>query len=232
LFLFGVLVLGLAVGLAAGGRLRGLLLERFRFVGLLPAWLAIVALPQVLVLAGFQDWPTGTVLTVARLALAAVGCGLPVLFLLLNLIPSGSARSARRPPVRPADRVGLSLMLVGAVATAVVVLANGGAMPVDPGLLDWIDNPAEQYGLLHGLYLDRTLVGPGTVLPWLARTIPLPVLPADPPFLSPGEIVAAVGLLLLVLSSMSPYDRWNASDRAVSPPRFPRRRRSRGRRRS
>jgi len=225
-FLFSIAILGAVVGLAAGGRLRGLLLEKLRFVGLLPVWLVLAVIPQVLVMAGFEDWPSGAALVAIRTAHASLVFGVAVLFLVLNLIPW------KRPSVDAADRAGLGLLLLGVAGMAAVVLANQGTMPVSVDLLLSTDNPALKYGLMHGSYLDRSLVGPGTVLPWLAWTIPLPLLPADPPYLSLGTLVAAAGLLVLVLTLMRPYGRRSSGERTFSPRLSRSRRPLRGRRRS
>lgn len=232
MFLLAVLLASTAVGLLAGGRLRGLLLERLRWIPLLPAWMALSVLPAGLVLAGFADWPTGDALIRLRTAYVSLLLGLPALFLALNLLPPPRNAPAWRLPLRAADAVGIVAMLLGVFAQGAVMLANGAVMPVHPDVLARLGNPAAQYGLSAGLYLDRALVGPDTVLPWLARTIPLPLAPIDPPFLSPGEIAVAVGLCILVLSLMRPYDRWKASAGPVIPPRPRNRRPRRGRRRS
>jgi len=236
LFLYAVLLLGAVVGLVAGGRPRGLLLEKLRFVGLLPLWLVLAAVPQVLAMLGFADWPSGPMLVALRTAHAAVVHGLSALFLLLNLVPWKARAGTSDHPVRPSvdgvDRAAIALLLVGIAATGTAVLANGGAMPVSADILLRTDNPALQFGLLHGYYLDRTLIGPDTVLPWLARTIPLPLLPADPPYVSPGELVTAVGLLALVLTLMRPYGRRTTGGPPISPRRFRSRRPRRGRRRA
>ena len=228
LFLFSVLVLGLIAGLAAGGRLRGLLLERFRKNWLLILWLATLAEPYVLVAAGFTAWPTGAVLDAVRTAYSGLCYLLPLGYLVWNLFSPRGPSPDGRPHLLALDRTGVALMLAGTLSMAVVVLANGGAMPVSTLILSSTDNPAMQYGLTSGLYLDRKVIGPDTLLPWLARTIPLPLLPADPPYLSVGEIVAGSGLLLLVLSLMRPFDRWRIRERPLTPPRRRSRRPARG----
>jgi hypothetical protein len=232
LFLFAVLVLGLVAGLVAGGRLRGLLLERFRQTWLLVLWLAAAAAPSVLVVAGFTAWPTGSVLVAVRTAYAGLCYLLPLGYLFWNLVSPRTDSPGGRPHLRALDRAGVALMLAGTLSMTVVVLANGGAMPVSALILSSTDNPAMQYGLTSGLYLDRSVIGPDTLLPWLARTLPLPLLPADPPYLSLGEIVFGAGLLLLVLSLMRPFDRWRGRERPLTPPRRRSRRPARGLRRS
>ena len=233
MFLLAILFLSAIVGLAAGGHPRGLLLERFRHPWLLACWLVVAAVPSLLVLVGFTAWPAGSTLFLIRSGYALISYGIPAYFLAVNLLPSEKVAASRvQPPLDLLNRAGVALTLLGVLATAAVVLSNSGAMPVSTDLLTHTDNPALQYGLSQGLYLDRVLIGPDTVLPWLARTIPLPLLPADPPYLSIGEIIVAAGLAWLVLSLMRPFDRWRRKEAGVNPPRRRSRRPLRGRRRS
>jgi hypothetical protein len=227
-FLFAVLVLGIGFGFVFGGRFRGLLLERFRMTWLLVLWLVAAGAPVALVASGFEGWPTGAPLVALRTAYSGLCYLLPLGYLAWNLFSPRDASHDGAPHLRALDRAGVALILAGTLAMAVVVIANGGAMPVSALILASSDNPAMQYGLSTGLYLDRSVIGPGTVLPWLARTMPLPLLPADPPFLSLGEIVAGSGLLLLVLSLMRPFDRWRGRERPITPPRRRSRRPARG----
>jgi hypothetical protein len=92
---------------------------------------------------------------------------------------------------------GVWLVSVGAAMNLVVILANGARMPVAPDLAGVL----VQRGHL-GQYV---LMGPGTNLNWLADWIgfPWPVRGAY----SPGDLVIAVGIGIVVLFATLPQPR-------------------------
>jgi hypothetical protein len=92
---------------------------------------------------------------------------------------------------------GVWLVSVGAAMNLVVILANGARMPVAPALAGVL----VQRGHL-GQYV---LMGPGTNLNWLADWIgfPWPVRGAY----SPGDLVIAVGIGIVVLFATLPPPR-------------------------
>jgi uncharacterized protein DUF5317 len=91
---------------------------------------------------------------------------------------------------------GAWVVTVGAAMNLIVILANGARMPVAPALAGVL----VQRGHL-GQYV---LMGPGTNLNWLADWIgfPWPVRGAY----SPGDVVIAVGIGIVVLFATFPRD--------------------------
>jgi hypothetical protein len=92
---------------------------------------------------------------------------------------------------------GVWVVSVGAAMNLIVILANGARMPVAPALAGVL----VQRGHL-GQYV---LMGPGTNLNWLADWIgfPWPVRGAY----SPGDLVIAVGIGIVVLFATLPQPR-------------------------
>jgi hypothetical protein len=77
---------------------------------------------------------------------------------------------------------GASLIALGSFLNAIVTVVNGG-MPVDPGALAASGKPAPSDGL-------HVLLGPGTVLPFLADVLLVPLVNN---IYSVGDVVLAVG---------------------------------------
>ena len=91
---------------------------------------------------------------------------------------------------------GMPVVLVGLLANLLVIGLNGGRMPATiPALL-----ATGQSGLITMLQAHEdpghVLVDAGTRLPWLADWIPLN--PLNHKVVSPGDIVAALGLVITV----------------------------------
>jgi hypothetical protein len=102
------------------------------------------------------------------------------------------------------DRLpGIWLVTAGGLANLTVILANGGRMPV----------AAELAGALvqRGHIGQYTLLGPGTNLSFLADWISISPIPEA---YSPGDLVIALGIALVVLLGVRPL---NASKQLVGP---------------
>ena len=107
MFILYALVLGIAIGYIAGGRLEGLATLGFRWAPVMLAGLAV----QIAVFGPLE----GTI--------GALGTPLYVASTIAVLV--AVARNVRIP--------GLALILVGAISNLAAILTNGGVMPADPG---------------------------------------------------------------------------------------------------
>jgi hypothetical protein len=166
LLLLAVL-LGIGVGLASGGRLGNLAAVRFRWPYLVIAALLIrelVLFKPFNRVAGIQF--------VYVIALAAVA-----VWTLWHL-----------------DRLrGVWLVTIGVTLNLIVVLANGGHMPVAPSLAGSL--------VQRGTIGQYTLMGPGTNLNWLGDWIswPGPMGAVFGEAYSPGDLFVAVGVAVVVI---------------------------------
>ena len=183
MLLAGIL-LGLIVGLAAGGRLDNLLAARLRWTLLIFAALALRLGTEAALL---RDVALADQL---RLPLLAAAYGVLVVVLWAN----------RSLP-------GIGLALVGTLLNATAILVNGGFMPVwDQALAAAGLTPAEIDSPIHFVLsaqpaLDFLLqAGPlGDVIP-----VPLPLIPN---VLSIGDVVLAAGLAFFVFASLQREQR-------------------------
>jgi hypothetical protein len=91
---------------------------------------------------------------------------------------------------------GMPVVLIGLLANLLVIVANGGRMPVTTAAMQ----ATEQSGLIPILQRHEDpghlLVDANTRLPWLADWIPLDAL--NHKVVSPGDILAALGLTITV----------------------------------
>jgi len=170
-----VAVLGLALGLALGGRFTALADLDVRIAGALPVALAV----QVGAL----------LLEPSSRALAAIGYALAA-----GLVGAWTVANLRLP--------GVPLMGLGLLLNALVVLANGVAMPVSVAA-------AERAGLTRAdlaldddpLHVERTSA---THLGFLGDVVAVP-LPCRPQVVSPGDVLLASGVgLFLCVGSRRP----------------------------
>jgi len=95
------------------------------------------------------------------------------------------------------DRIaGIWLVTVGAALNLVVIAANGGRMPVAPEVAGNL--------LQHGQIGQYILMGPGTHLNWLADwiTLPGPLEKVLREAYSPGDLIVATGIALVVFLAM------------------------------
>lgn len=161
------IVLGLVVGLASGGSIANLARIRFRWPWVL---VAAVAVREVIVFTPLSGVDGSQYAYVVSLALI-------VLWTVWHF---------QRVP-------GMVVVSIGSLLNLVVVLANGGHMPVA------VDFARSQ---LHGILLARgtigqyTVMGPNTRLNQLGDWISLAPLPSG---YSPGDILVAVGVALVVV---------------------------------
>ncbi len=102
---------------------------------------------------------------------------------------------------------GVPWLAAGSLGNMVVILANGGKMPVDGQALIALGCQHYVDVFASGQSLTNTIIGPSTKLPWLAD-----VIIGSPPFSTPtlfsvGDVLLAVGVFLLVQRTMVPKSR-------------------------
>lgn len=175
IFLVAVLI-GLLVGFAVRGRLAGLTNMALRATWLLLPFLFIDVFMNsrysVHMAADSQRWLVLMLLSVQYIAL----------FILVVL-------NARRWP--------LVLIGIGELLNYLVIMANGGRMPVDTSSLSV--SPRLQ-ALLSGLVPHYGALTAQTRLPFLGDIIPLQMF--SPSLLSVGDFVIVAGLFLLIVHAM------------------------------
>jgi DHA3 family macrolide efflux protein-like MFS transporter len=212
MLLIGALV-GLIVGLAAGGRLDALLYVRLRYLALLVAALFVRFGTQILIARDVE------LVDALRLPLYATSFLLVVGVLWLNRA-----------------RPGLLLVMVGVLANGIAVVANGGWMPVYLPALDVAGLSALDLSPTYHVALPQELD-----LAFLLQAGPLgDIIPFPAPILtnvvSIGDIVISIGLGWFVLATLlrgeaqpevGGMSLWRGS--ASSPPRVTPERRLDGR---
>ena len=175
LLLYSIAV-GLLIGRLVGGRVRNL--ERVHF-----AWwqLALAGLFVQLVL--FAD-PVQE----------RVGAEGPYIYVISTLaVMVALMRNLHLP--------GLAIVAVGATLNLIPVIANGGAMPSDPGAWLALTGVAE---VPIAYYSNVTLIGPDTLFPFLGDLF---VWPEPFPFatvFSIGDVGIGVGAVVFLVSAMRP----------------------------
>ncbi|EKP94629.1 DUF5317 domain-containing protein [Thermaerobacter subterraneus] len=101
---------------------------------------------------------------------------------------------------------GAAFLITGTLANALVIMANGGRMPVSEWAVRVAAGGADRATALTLLRMEDSLthqlLGPGTRLPWLADIIPLPRPFPFPSVASAGDVVLAIGLMWLILAAM------------------------------
>jgi hypothetical protein len=110
---------------------------------------------------------------------------------------------------------GIGLVALGMTINLVVVALNGGHMPVVAAAAHLGPPQLQQ----TGVWAQYSLIGPGTRLPWLSDLIlfPDPLGRLFPQAYSPGDIVATVGLTLVLFLATRPVSR-TVSSRAITTP--------------
>ena len=115
---------------------------------------------------------------------------------------------------------GSTYLMAGTAANALVIMLNGGQMPVSEWAIRVAAGGAEQVVavtlLRTGNSLTHEVLGPETRLPWLADIIPLPRPFPFPSVASAGDVVIALGLLWLIITAMGPRPRHAAPEGAVA----------------
>ncbi len=169
MLLLAGLVIGIAVGVATGGKLGHLSTLRFRW----PYFVFGVLVVKEVVLVTPLNRIDGMQFVYAVSLAALVGWTIWH----IDLLP------------------GVWLVSAGAALNLVVVLANGGRMPVSPELA------ARGSHLLvdRGFVGQYVLMGPHTNLKWLADwvALPGPIGAVLPEAYSPGDMVAALGIAVV-----------------------------------
>ena len=161
---------GVALGVAGGGNLSNLARLKFRWPLLL---VAAVALRYVVIFSPLSRVEGAQYVYAVSLALIALWT-----LWHLRLLP------------------GVWLVTLGALLNLIVVVANGGRMPVDATLA------ARQLG---GILVERghigqyTVMGPDTHLGFLGDWVSLGPLPEA---YSPGDVLIAMGIALVILISI------------------------------
>lgn len=136
MFILYAVVIGLALGLATGGRLSRLGQLHFR-------WAPVIAVGMVVQLALFSS-PLGD----------ALGDAAPWLYLGSTvLVLAAVARNIAIP--------GMAIVVVGGACNALAILANGGYMPVGAGALAAMGR-AEQVGYSNSRLVDDVRLWPLT----------------------------------------------------------------------
>jgi hypothetical protein len=178
MLLLYAIVAGLLVGSLTGGRISALGHLRIRWLGV-----AVVGL-------GFQ-----VVLFSPFVAEQVGGLG-PSLYVASTVAVFAAL-------LRNLDLPGLPIVALGAALNLLVIVANGGFMPSDPGAWQTLSGVG---ALPTDAYSNSALMGPGTALSWLGDVF---VLPRPIPFanvFSIGDVLIAVGIAWCVARSMRQPD--------------------------
>jgi hypothetical protein len=171
-----VLVTALVAGLLAGGRLARLAALRTRRPGLAAAALA------------------GVLLTLCAAAAGARGSA-------WYLVPAAWTAACAAAFLAGNRRLPGAPLLAGGLAANLLAIAANGAMPVSR--LAAARAGLSLRGLAAGTDPGHVLAGAGSALRPLGDVIPFP-LPGWPEVLSPGDLLIAAGLGLLLYTALGP----------------------------
>lgn len=182
-------LIGLVAGLATGGSLRNLAQRRLR-------WPLVVVVALVVKELGIHS------------PLATVGAAPWIFVLSLAALIAWALWHHDRLP-------GIWLVAAGTGLNLIVVVANGGHMPV----------PVEEARRGPAVLLERgswgqyTIAGPDTRLSWLEDWIvlPGPIGRLFPQAYSPGDLVSFVGMMVVLFLATRPVTRRSAP-RAITTP--------------
>lgn len=173
------IIVGLLLGLAAGGRLTNLASIHLRWVGLLLAAVVIRFATELLLEAKIDLVDT------FRLPLLGTGFALLLAALWVN----------RGYP-------GLSLAFVGILLNAVVIVINGGYMPVwGPSLAAAQFTPADISSAIHVVVDDVSAIDFLSRAIFLGDVIPIP-LPVIQNVASLGDVFLTIGLAFFLFASV------------------------------
>ena len=161
---------GLAIGRLRGGRMSNL-------AHVTPRWLPLFVLAVAMV-------------TAARSAALPAGLARTLVVGGYGLAVCGLAANLGLPWLRPA--------LAGAVLNTAVIAANGGRMPVAPGVLREAAGRVILGGTTGPFYV---LTGPRTALPFLGDLLPLAAGGVGV-ILSPGDVLLVLGIAGTVQAAM------------------------------
>jgi hypothetical protein len=191
MLLLAGLVIGVAAGLVAGGKLGNLSLLRFRW----PYFVLLVIVVKEVVLLTPLNRIDGTQFVYAASLAALVGWTIWH----IDLLP------------------GVWLVSLGSALNLLVVLVNGGRMPVSPELAARGSHLLVDRGFI-GQYV---LMGPHTNLSRLADWLafPAPLGTVLPEAYSPGDFVSALGIAVVTfLATRRSESIRETSGRIVSDP--------------
>ncbi len=185
MFLWPVALIGLMLAAVTRRPLSFLLVRRFRWIGLLLMGLGLQLLMVLAASGPFLSTPTLPGFPQAGGVLYITSLGLLLVFAWLN----------RR-------GLGIAVMGVGLLMNAVVIAANGGQMPVDPGQMaaqGSLDKMVAEE--TAGTWTAHAQIGPATRLAFLGDSV---LLRAPQPLtrsviVSPGDLVIAAGILLFLM---------------------------------
>jgi hypothetical protein len=169
---------GVGLGLARGGRLSNLTALRLRY-----AWVVPPALAAQLLLIFAPPVPPEHAPEPLRL-------WLPVTFIPLTWFVLANRRLA-----------GMRLVLVGLVANAAVIMANGGLMPTneaalrDAGMSSGVELARAHPGIRLPKSKDVLLPVEQTALWWLSDTLVSPPVPRRK-VMSAGDLLVAAGVIV------------------------------------
>jgi hypothetical protein len=169
-------LLGLLAGLVTGGRLRHLLARRLRWPLVV---IAAFVVKELLIRTPLAAWP-----------------GAPALFA-LSLVALIAWVVWHRD-----ELPGIWLVAAGIALNLAVVVANGGHMLVAPAAAHLGPHQLGQ----QGVWAQYAVMGPGTRLDWLGDwiLIPRPVGRVFPEAYSPGDVVSAAGLAVVLFRAPRP----------------------------
>jgi len=169
MLLLAALFIGLALGMATGGRLGNLSNLRFRWPFFV---LAVLLIKEVGVITPLSRVDGAQIVYAVSLAALVAWTIWHV-----DLLP------------------GVWLVSIGAALNLVVVVANGGRMPVAPELAA----RGSQILIERGIVGQYMLMGPDTHLNWLADwlALPGPLGTWLPEAYSPGDMVVALGIAVV-----------------------------------
>lgn len=97
---------------------------------------------------------------------------------------------------------GMRLVVAGTLLNFVVIVANQGRMPVLETAVVLAGKAHTLDRLRAGIVAIHTVVTPETALPWLGDWIPVPFPLAS--VVSPGDVLLAVGVILLINTVTQP----------------------------
>jgi hypothetical protein len=182
MFLLIAILVGLAAGLIFGGRPRHLARLHLR-------WPGLIFLALVMQLAIFTSW-----LPVPRSLL-------PFLYLLSNVI--AIVWLGRNIRIQ-----GIPCVSLGALSNLAAILANGGRMPVDGGLLSRARGAAAEAAIASGQSASNSVLTTGhTHLLWLTDRFLLPPPFPFPTVFSVGDLLIGLGVAWLIAAGMRPPAR-------------------------
>lgn len=100
------------------------------------------------------------------------------------------------------NRLSFKLILLGTLLNFIVIMLNGGQMPVSEAAMLKAGLGADLKALLQGDIVTHTIITKNTVLQFLGDVIMLPKPYPRPKVLSPGDILMAVGVFMFLQEIM------------------------------